>query len=598
MKPEPSKIIFSLLILQILALCIFAGKDSHAQISQEIQDQGSRISDQILRQQQRFIEEEEIRLQKDRLQRESGKINIKTKLPKEFTGLDQGFCMEVKRINFEGVSSLYKRDKREITKNYIGKCLKIDQIFKLLNDVNSYYIKKGMIAARSYIAPDQSIKDEVLTIIVQEGIIEDIRINDNKIKNRLERSTAFPMLKGAPLNIKDLEQGLDQMNRLRSNKATLDIEASKDKAGHSIVNINNKTNIRTKGFAGFDNKCSDSTGRNCYRLNLEQDNLFSLNDQIYLSLSEYAGSRKNQKNSSSAYLSFSIPFGYWTGQVSFNDARYHSTIDGGVQSFINSGYNKNYGASLERLVWRDQDHKTTIKFALNHKFSESFIRSTTLTNNTRKLTIAKLGLSHYMKNDRGFNLLNLDYLQGTKLFDAKEDSAGQAGNVPRAQYEALRVYFNNYRYFRLAKQSLTNSLTFSGQYSRHTLFGSEQFSAGDPYSVRGFRNGAISGDHGFFLKNDLSWRLPTSKNKITNYALRNSHAFIGLDFGAAKSRVVNNSGPKTAQISGATLGLRKRVQIGKVAFDGSISYSRAISASDSLLKDDNEIYFNLGIRNL
>ena len=45
------------------------------------------------------------------------------------------------------------------------------------------------------------------------------------------------------------------------------------------------------------------------------------------------------------------------------------------------------------------------------------------------------------------------------------------------------------------------------QYSKDTLFGSEQFSVGGYYSVRGFRENYITGDSGYYLRNKINFNL-------------------------------------------------------------------------------------------
>ena len=53
------------------------------------------------------------------------------------------------------------------------------------------------------------------------------------------------------------------------------------------------------------------------------------------------------------------------------------------------------------------------------------------------------------------------------------------------------------------KINLNYTLTFDGQYSWNTLYGTDQFSVGGEYTVRGFREGTISGDNGYYVRNDL-----------------------------------------------------------------------------------------------
>lgn len=63
-----------------------------------------------------------------------------------------------------------------------------------------------------------------------------------------------------------------------------------------------------------------------------------------------------------------------------------------------------------------------------------------------------------------------------------------------------------------------------GQYAGERLFSSEQISIGGPYSVRGFFEDNISGDTGFYIRNDV-----TKDVRLTgNLFLR---PYMGTDYG-------------------------------------------------------------------
>ena len=57
------------------------------------------------------------------------------------------------------------------------------------------------------------------------------------------------------------------------------------------------------------------------------------------------------------------------------------------------------------------------------------------------------------------------------------------------------------------KIGLNYTLTLDSQYSLDTLYGSNQFSIGGEYTIRGFREGTISGDNGYYIRNDLRMSL-------------------------------------------------------------------------------------------
>lgn len=83
------------------------------------------------------------------------------------------------------------------------------------------YIKGGYITSRAFVNPNPP-EEGVLEILVIEGTVEKIIINDGKAKG--QEFTAFPGLTGGPLNLRDIDQGLDQLNRLPSNNTVMQIE--------------------------------------------------------------------------------------------------------------------------------------------------------------------------------------------------------------------------------------------------------------------------------------------------------------------------------------------------------------------------------------
>ncbi|WP_375673199.1 POTRA domain-containing protein, partial [Bartonella sp. TS82HLJMH] len=77
-----------------------------------------------------------------------------------------------------------------------------------------------------------------LKIVVVEGVMEDITLDGHKVERRLqgEITTAFPNLIGKPTNLRQIEQGLDQINRLFSRQATINLGVGCNSGG-SILDV-------------------------------------------------------------------------------------------------------------------------------------------------------------------------------------------------------------------------------------------------------------------------------------------------------------------------------------------------------------------------
>jgi len=106
----------------------------------------------------------------------------------------------------------------------------------LLADIIKAYVDKGYISVRSYLK-DQELNSGRLEIIVVEGKLEKIILEDNK-KHSINIKGAFSWTVGKPLNIRDIEHGLSQINRIVFNKPTMDIGVGTSPGGSAITIAN------------------------------------------------------------------------------------------------------------------------------------------------------------------------------------------------------------------------------------------------------------------------------------------------------------------------------------------------------------------------
>jgi hemolysin activation/secretion protein len=144
----------------------------------------------------------------------------------------------------------------------------------------------------------------------------------------------------------------------------------------------------------------------------------------------------------------------------------------------------------------------------------------------------------------------------------------------------------------------------SAQHAKKTLFGSEQFSVGGYYSVRGFRENYINGDSGYYFRNKLNFNLgsfvaPFTKNqdeKNRNFFDKNLahlHKFSlepFYDYGYVKYKYVDKGA------SGRLAGAGLKAGFNSKYFDASLTYSFATNRSQlitSTVKENKMIYFEI-----
>lgn len=562
-------------------------------------EEAARQSEQRLRENQRFIEEEKRKLLKQQMQQEPSDIAYPDAIKPTITKDPNAPCFDIKEIVLKGSDSLYKRERKKLLGPHLNQCLTLSDIEAIRVKVTNYYIKKGLVMARVYIIPNQNLNDGTLEFQVEEGILDKINLNNEDTRgNRNQIATAFPLLLDEALNLRDVEQGLDQMNRLPSNDATMEIIPAPGKAGKSQVNIKNSPSDVNRIYMGVDNLGSSSTGKERARVSLEHDNLLKHNDKIYLSYTNDLEFNKNKLYSKSFYGNFSMPFGYWTGTFSTSYSEYQSTVAGAVTNFRTSGDTWQHTAKMDRVIWRGQKGKTSLNTALTLKDTENFLEDQKLETSSRKLTVLDLGVSHTHRVKGGVYSGSASYVRGLNLLGALEDPdiTIQTG-TPRAQFEKWVLDVNAYT--PIVKNVYYNG-TLGAQYSRHTLFGSEQISMGDGYTVRGFRDSAVSGDSGIYLKNDVSYKLPAiGKNGLSQKLTHGLEPYIGFDIGHVNSHggsAINGERDK-ATISGATIGVKHSIAFMKnKRIDLDFAYSDALHAPSFVDEKNHEIYFALTLK--
>ena len=558
--------------------------------AQNAAELGAELSEQLLREQQRrlkMLERERLLLE---LERSLFPIEVIPPKPVD-EGASTAICFTITKIELAGADNLFKSEKAALKRPYLDRCLNLNDIDALRTDIDRFYIDQGWIMSRSYLQPNQNIKSGVLKFRVLEGKLDSIELNHNDSAEKRQISTAFPDMLEQIIHIRDIEQGLDQMNRLASNRATMNIEPVKDKPGYSKINIQNTPNNRYRFYFGVDNLGSESTGRERARLSANLDNLLSLNDNWYLSTTDYIGGGEDRQDSRSHSFAISIPYGYWTYSLSSHPSEYLSTVDSATVPFLTSGDSNDNSLRVSRIAHRGRTSKTTLNLTLTAKESNSFLEDVRLDSSSRKLTVFDISVNHVVRNPGSIWSFLFNYSRGLDILDALEDGPESGNTIPKAQFEKIGWDI----WLSLPIKSWGNAWSYqgswSGQISSDPLFGSEQIAIGDLSSVRGFRDSPVSGDAGLYFNNDIRWRPSRRYPWLKNITLA-----AGLDLGyvMAKDNNIANSGHSSAALTGLSLSVEQVVALGRQQqLSWGLTLGIPLSAPDFVDEESSVIFFNL-----
>jgi hemolysin activation/secretion protein len=441
---------------------------------------------------------------------------------------------------------------------------------------------------------------------------------------------AFPSLwnnSNHVVNLRDIEQGIDQINRLGSQSAKMTMDAG-SKGGHSNINIENTIGRQATISIGADNSGNRSTGKQKRKTSFNYDNFFGINDNIYLNYSESAGvplfgsgpgfnneigTNDNSSNrfSKSFYAATSIPFGYWTFGSSYSYSNYLLTTSGTATTFKSSGNSESKTYYIDRVLSRGQKYKISLKGELGKSDTDSYLEDTYLPVNSRRTTEANFYLNNTFYVANGSLYFQPKYSKGLSAFGAMKDRRDLTSDKPRAQFETFGLYAQSNLNFHLPKTAIpfNHKLTFDSTKSSNSLYGSDQFSLGGRYTIRGFQESIISGDSGYLVKNDLSFRLadivPKAflSAKTMNYGgekFSPSAAFSKMrfgifhDYGYVRNHVIDNENDEGYMSgAGANISYAGNVMNWDLTYSKGLHSPQFLRNLDHLAKDGETIYFSL-----
>ncbi|MFF7062550.1 ShlB/FhaC/HecB family hemolysin secretion/activation protein [Pseudomonas sp. NPDC008258] len=428
----------------------------------------------------------------------------------------------------------------------LGRCLGSGAINLTMKRIQNAIIKKGYVTTR-VLAEAQDLSSGILVLTLLPGRIGDIRFAEGTSR-RANLWNAMPAEPGDLLNLRDIEQALENFKRVPTAQADIRIAPASGrnaKPGESDVIIAWRQRFPARLSLSVDNGGSKTTGKYQGAVALSLDNPLSLNDLFYASFNhDLGGGESGDKGSKGHTLHYSLPFGYWQLAVTSSEYDYHQNVAGVNQSFQYRGESRNNELRLSRLVYRDAVRKTTLWSSLWTRSSDNFIDDTQIQQQHRRMAGWLAGFNHREFIGPATLDLGASYRRGTGAhgsLEAPEEAIGDGSSRSKiiladAQWQ---VPFSAY------DQRLRYLGAWRAQWNRTELVPQDRFSIGGRYSVRGFDGeNILAADRGWTLSNELGLALGSSGQEL----------YTGIDYG----EVGGNSADYLVgrRLAGAVVGVR------------------------------------------
>ncbi|WP_126220737.1 ShlB/FhaC/HecB family hemolysin secretion/activation protein [Burkholderia vietnamiensis] len=440
---------------------------------------------------------------------------------------------------------------REWLNHYEGQCVGKQGIDVLIKGLSQAILARGYVTTRVLI-PEQDLSTGTLKLSLIPGMIRHVHFADEKLRGTWK--TAFPTRDGEVLNLRDLEQGLEQMKRVSSQDVSMQIVPGA-LPGESDVVLDVKRSKPWTVVASIDNSGTRATGKLQGNLSVGIDNPLGLNDMLNVGVNQDLEFGDKRLGSHGWNGFYTIPWGYWTATLSASTNTYYQQIAGVNQTFIASGNSKTVDFKLARVLARSQNDVFGGYFRLSRRFGQSFIEDTEISQQRRNNTIIELGVTdrHYFDGAQFDG--STAYRQGIGGFGAQDDMLA-AGPTYRFKMAVLDA--NLSVPFVISKQPFRYVGTFHGQYTGNTLYYLDDMTIGSRYTVRGFDGETmLASSRGFYWRNEL--QMPIGQTGQAIYA--------GLDYGRVW-------GPQPialvgTQLAGAVIGVKGSIgtRFGAYAYD-------------------------------
>jgi hemolysin activation/secretion protein len=367
-----------------------------------------------------------------------------------------------------------------------------------------------------------------------------------------------PAKPGDILNLRDIEQALENFKRLPSAEADIQVEPA-EAPGTSDLVISWQQTMPFRLSLTADDGGSKGTGKNQGSITLSYDHWWTLNDLFYVTYnrnlagslshsalrSNAAGDASDGKHGTEGHtVHYSIPWGYWLLGFTQSQNSYFQNVAGANQNIIYSGISSNADIKLSRLIYRDQTHKTTVSVKAFQRTSNNYIDDTEVGVQRRIVGGWEAALAERAFIGAATLDTSVAFKHGTGAFGAlpaPEEAFGEG----TSRFQLTKADVNLNAPFDLAGHKLRYSANWRAQWNHTPLTPQDRFAIGGRYTVRGFDGeSSLSAERGWLIRQELSTAVGASGQEL----------YIGLDHGKV-------GGPSSdtlvgKRLTGAVLGLR------------------------------------------
>lgn len=489
-------------------------------------------------------------------------------------------CFAINEVVLEGehharFQFALKRALRE-TGFQAGKCLNAGDINHIMTVAQNILIGRGYTTTRILAAP-QDLNSGKLVLTVLAGYLKNVEVDMSQANQTHAGRIAafqneFPMRSDGLLSLRDLEQGLENLKRIPTAEADIQIVPVDGVPNQSTVLVKwQQRLVPYRLSVGIDDSGTKATGKYQGNVTFSADNPLGLSDLFYVNYGRSIGNVPDAADSSGSLkkggthnyaLHYSVPFGKWTWAFNHSGYRYHQAVAGLSTAYDYNGKSYNTDLGFNRLIYRDAKRKTHIGAKLWTRETQSYIDDAEITVQRRRTAgwLAELSHKEYIGNSTA--QFKIAYKRGAGMSDAlraPEEAFGEGTSRMKIWTANADVNIP----FQIGKQSFAYDTTIQAQWNKTPLTPQDKIAIAGRYTVHGFDGEmSLAAERGWYWRNDLSW-LFKQRHQL----------YLGADMGDVSGQSAKWLLGQT--LAGATVGVRGQMKVsGNLHYD--LFASRAV----------------------
>ena len=409
---------------------------------------------------------------------------------------------------------------------------------------------RGWIADKVRIG-SQDMASGTLVFSVIPGRFGAVRWKDIHTLEPVDTVNSVSLASGAHIRLRDVEQTLENLERVPSATVDLEVHAAEDAQGRNLSDmyLRYAQPHKLRFSAALDDSGSLGTGKYQGSATLSVDNPLRLSGLFYFTLRhDSGGGDPGPRGTRGHTLHYSIPTGYWLWALSHSSAAYFQEVSGFQGRYRYAGTSENSDIGVSRPVLRDGKRKSQLGLKAWQRKSNNYVDDTEVRVQRRVVGGWELSFNH--KDQWADAALggNIAYRRGTHDFGS-QPSPEDAFQEGTSQMGLLIWDLTASVPWRAGRQRLTYDAALRLQNNTTPLPPQDRMAIGGRYTVRGFDGvSSLSGERGWTLRNDWSLALGATPH----------FAYLGLDAGEISGS--GSTGWSGTALSGGVVGLKGNLQ--------------------------------------